>query len=232
MIETMERRNFLDLSAIEEARPLQVLTGFRNLSVLVEGFQRGRVCELLFRPESEVKAQWDPRIPVPKEIYRDVAFHRIDSLLGWNITAPVVPLTVPGLGPGVVRPFWREASQLPSYKMEEDFISNSDFWIKVAILDCACACIDRVKNDILIIKDGRVLIDSGMSFVDGMDFDYQTSFVREAFRNEQIPPHLLSDLHKLNFDNLCSQTKGLITMTSCEWVMNRTDRILKVGKVL
>lgn len=186
--------------------------------------------ECLFRFEEGVTLTLDPRIPKPQELYRDVAFHRIDKILDWNLTAPIEEWNLDKMK-GVIRPYYQEIRHLMSYKIKQQ-VEFRDFLLKTAIMDYTCGVTDRNISDILLVNNNPVLVDSGLSFVDGTDFVCQASEIRKCFFGETIPFSVLGALSKLNEKIILDNTSNLLTQQQIQQILARNERIVERGVII
>ena len=219
------------LRKLNNLEATEVLTGMKQFALILQSREGSSVDEYLFRPESGVRLTIDRRIPKPQELDRDVVFHRVARLVGWNITLPVEPYTFED-EKGAIRPFYRNIKKIEPYELKYDSMKDSDFWVKTAVLDYMCGIVDRVSNDILIIDNQKRLVDSGLSFVEGSNFTVLNSVVRKILRGVEIDEKLLNDIFRLNWRNIKKETSGLITDQEMKWVLERRDLTLRQKKVL
>lgn len=222
-----EFRDLVETKQLRLSKVVEVRTGFKNLSIILEMEGSQGLFEALFRPEQGVSVSWDPRIPKPQELYRDCAFHLLDRCLGWSITAPVVPFNSNQVGKGVVRPYWRSATVLQDYEVVPTMVGE-DFFMKAAILDFIGGVIDRNHNDILLIDDGsHILIDSGLSFVKGAGFIAQKSIFRERVNGKSIPEYLLNGICLLDRRSLVRALRSYVGPGEVDSCMARMELIKK-----
>lgn len=224
----MERIKIPERSNPKSVKPVEVLYGMKQLAMIIgDGCQ-----EYLFRPEDGVKLTIDTRVPKKKELYRDVAYTRIDQSLGWNISLPVSPFEFDG-EKGVIRPYFRNANNIKLFEINDRlFQKNPNFWTKVAVLDYMCGVIDRTVNDILIVNGQYKVIDSGLSFVDGKEFSVQNAFVRKYLTGNQIDKNIIQDLKALSMRKLEKNTRGLIENKQRLWTMRRKQVLINNGIVV
>lgn len=81
------RPSFFSAEFLEGAELLRVCgisPSMKHLGVMVEMGNGDYIFDALYRPEAGVTLTLDPRVPKPQELYRDVAYHRVDRLLGWG----------------------------------------------------------------------------------------------------------------------------------------------------
>ncbi len=210
---------------------ISVETGMKQVVLIVEVQTNDKITKCLYHPEKGVALDIDPRIPRPQELYRDVAFHRIDNLLGWNITAPVIPWKLKDGDVGTLRPYWEKIHKMEIYHFtRENLIKNKYFWIKAAILDYICGVVDRTPNDILILENSNpettVIVDSGLSFVPEENIVNQSSVIRNALISESIPQNLLDDLRHA-VPQIYSQISQFVDQKSMSYVLTRIQNILE-----
>ncbi|KKQ74169.1 MAG: hypothetical protein US96_C0039G0005 [Candidatus Woesebacteria bacterium GW2011_GWB1_38_5b] len=138
---------------ITEVKPLNVIRSQKQLGLVVEYGYCGEKQKGLYRPEKAVFRNLDTRIPYPSEIYRDVTYHLVDKLLGWNISVPITPWVLKERDKGVLRKYWDKVDTWQNYHYSRDMMNynDRDFWTKTAVLDYICGVIDRNANDVLFI---------------------------------------------------------------------------------
>jgi hypothetical protein len=213
------------------------------LEFMIAQYSKQLETRAMFRSENTMKFQTDIRVPIPQELYRDVAYHEVDSLLGWDVSAPVIPWEVRKLNgeieKGVLRPYWDEVTNMQIYDFKRGALLQDmdNFWQKVALLDYVCAVIDRTYNDILkiphaLVPSGRVVIDSGLSFVEGIEFITQQSLIRQALKGDAVDPQLLDDLSKLDENHLYSEISPYVNDAEIDAVIDRIEKILQEGVIL
>ncbi len=236
---SIEHRDNLNYSVdwlqhIDKVSPKSVITGMKHIALLLDVESHGKHGVCLYRPEKGTKLELDTRVPVPSEIYRDVAYHNIDAFLGWGVSAPVIPWQLKEEDKGVLRPYWIDAEAVDVYHTCRDFFNEQyDFWIKVAVLDYICGVVDRAPNDLLDIDTNKfVVIDSGLSFVEGLDFPYQLSIVRDAMKNAPIPDFLLNKLAHLPIEKVIKKNDGLIGESEVCWMYQRINQIISQKVIL
>lgn len=204
---------------------VEVLQGMKQIAFLLRLKASDKsTFEYLFRFEDAIKLTLDPRIPKPQELYRDIAFHRISSILDWNITIPVERWRFEGMK-GVIRPYFREARTVVPYNIKQK-VDIDSFLIKSAILDYICGVVDRTYNDILIVNNVPYLVDSGLSFVDGTNFVYENSQIREISVGHQIPQTLLDDISSLNYKNVFKKTSPFLKHAQVLQILKRKEILL------
>jgi len=214
--------------------PTEVVSGTKQIALKINICFDNQVVEGLYRPETGILLTIDRRIPKPQELYRDVAYHRIDKFLGWNTSLPVIPWSLSEKDKGVIRPFFECASTFQDYQINEDLMGGeSDFWTRVALLDYVCGLIDRTYNDFLIFRSGDIKsLDSGLSFVEGRDFSYQKSIIRELKKGDCVDNRHLIDLQKLDPTSLEALVGNLVDAAAIENVVERTREIIKAGRII
>lgn len=228
-----DRSYFQDsVEKYQSARILEVRDGMKQLAFIVEMKSDGNKFECLYRFEKGLLLELDPRIPKPQELYRDVVYHRIDRALGWNLTAPVIPWSLNKDCNGVLRPYWRNAGTMEIYQVDKNAIDNIEFWTKAAVLDYICGIVDRQPNDILILEDRLVLVDSGLSFVSGIDFVYHRSFIREKFQGVKLSTDIVSDLTSLLNNGIVQDASQFINESQQTWMLQRAKRVVNENLVL
>ena len=221
------------LSRMELVRLVEVLPTMKHTALVVEMRNGMGSSECLYRPEKGVSLTLDVRIPKPQELYRDVAYHRVDQVIGWGVSVPVVPLTLEGIGKGVLRPYYMDVKRMEVYHFTRDrLMRDADFWIRAAVLDYVCGVVDRTANDVLVIDGNPWLVDSGLSFVDGLEFVCHHSQIRDTLRGIQIGDTISSELAELKNESLSPRLTKLIRADSMAWLIKRTSRILEAQTVL
>lgn len=214
-----------------EGRATEVVQGFKSVALVISlSTDEGGVFGL-YRPESGIRLSVDPRIPKPSELYRDVEYSRMCRDIGWDVAAPVFPWQLKDGDMGVIRPYWRQTKNMEVYHFKRDLLlgSGTAFWIKVAIADYVFGIGDRVSNDFLITGDGLFVVDSGFSYLPGLEVVGQQSIVRETIIGENIPEKMLDDL-KLFFRKPVQSI--YLAGDETFWIGQRIQRILEVGKVI
>lgn len=218
------------LSEAKLHRKIGVLGNTKNLALVIETTVGGEILECLYRPENGVRLTLDPRIPKPEEIYRDSAYTRVDRLLGWNVSLPVEPWSIDNEDKGVISPFERTGKPLNHWNYKEKLQYYADFTLKLATLDYICAVTDRAPNDILEVGNGLKVVDSGLSFVEGIDFISQNTIARDIAKDGELSRDILDDLQKLNA-NLENITAGLLDPHLIKWVVLRKEKLLNTGLI-
>lgn len=212
-------------------RVVEGLSGLKNVSVVV-ALDCGESEVLgLYRPEKGIQLSVDPRIPKPSELYRDAEFTRMCREIGWNFVAPVIPWQLEEGDRGVIRPYWRQITKMEVYNFHRNLLLNNEslFWLRVALTDYVFGVGDRVSNDFLITDDGLMVVDSGFSYLPGLEFVGQQSIVREALEGENIPDQLLSELRSFLEKPFCS---GYLGDEEIYWVDQRIKHILGLEKII
>lgn len=224
MVENVQNSYFGDIEHSSLQELISVLTGMKQTAFILRINISDRQTDCLFRFEDGIMLTLDSRVPKPQELYRDVAFHNIDNILGWNITAPV-KLWKFDNHKGVIRPYYKDVKHFDSYQINNnsDF---RDFFLKTAILDYICGVVDRNSNDILIVDGKPVLVDSGLSFVEGVSFYSQISQIRKKFIDTIIPNNLIQDLQAFNKDDASWNVSQLLNKKQIQDVKTRVDNLL------
>jgi len=211
---------------------VEVVHGLKQIALVVK-VQLGGVEGLaLYRPEKTLKISPDIRVPLPEELYRDVAYSRLDQFLGWNVAAPVIPWQIKPGDTGVLRPYWPNITKVEEYEISlENLQADLAFWQKVAILDYLTGVVDRNANDMILVGDNhqKVILDSGLSFVDGVNFVVQQSVVRETLQGTIIMPKLLKELSKICTKDIVANIGDLFPQTASQManqVMRRGENLL------
>lgn len=220
---------------------IEALVGLQQMVLILEFpiGELGSTSKALFRPEETLHFPVDYRVPVPQELYRDVAYHHINALLGWQVSAPVIPWKLDENDKGVLRPYWNDVKTMQIYNFQREALAADLFWQKAAVLDYICSVIDRTYNDVLLVNDktvpeGKVLVDSGVSFVPGTEFVVQQSLIRTVLKDVRINPIIINDLAKLNLNHLLQDPVLCSYLTSEEigWIMKRVKKVLAAGIVI
>lgn len=219
---------------VTEVRPLTVIKSQKQIGLVVKYNYCGEMQKGLYRPERAVFPNLDTRVPYPSEIYRDVAYHQIDKLLGWNITVPITPWTMKEDDKGVLRQYWDNVDTWQDYHYSQDNMNDRDFWTKTAVLDYVCGVVDRNPNDILFITGtaDKKVADSGLSFVDELDFTSQHSRVREELSGQPIKENILNDLAIITTSNLSSVLSEHVNENDLSWVARRAKFIRNIKVVI
>ncbi len=225
------------LEEINNAKPpsvVEIFGGMKQTAIILRSDIKGQMIEFLYRPEKGVILSLDPRIPSPQELYRDIAYHKMDEILGWNLSAPVIEWRLGTEHKGVLRPYWRNIGKMEWYDFRRENLVNNDFWIKVAVLDYICGTVGRSSNDVLIVKGRPVLVDSGLSFVDGLNFVCQGSLIRERLSGAELPTKVLSDLKSLKgkSEEIKKQISQFVNSSQIEWVLKRAESVSNNGVVI
>ena len=212
-------------------RVVEVLSGLKSVSVVVAlDCDEGEVLGL-YRPERGIRLSVDPRIPKPSELYRDMEFTRMCREIGWNFTAPVLPWQLNEGDKGVIRPYWQQVTKMEVYNFRRDLLLNNDslFWLRVALVDYVFGVGDRVSNDFLITDDGLMVVDSGFSYLLGLEFVEQQSIVRETLEGENIPEQLMNELRLFSEKSYRGEYLG---DEEIYWVDQRIKRVLGLKKIV
>jgi len=211
----------------------QVLPSMKQLALIVELETDQGLIKGLYRPETGVKLSLDSRIPKPEELYRDVAYHQVDKMLGWDVSLPVVEWALNDGDHGVLRPYFDNVETMEIYHYKKgELLKNKYFWTRVAVLDYICGVVDRTYNDILIINQQHWVIDSGLSFVNGKDFLCQNCLVRDVLKGVELNSEILEDLKSIRWHDLTQNVMGLVPDESIGWLIERARKIIDVGKVI
>jgi len=212
-------------------RVVEVLSGLKSVSVVVALDCDGGEVLGLYRPEGGVHLSVDPRIPKPSELYRDAEYARMCRKVGWYFTAPVIPWRLNEGDMGVIRPYWRGVTKMEVYNFRRDILLNNDslFWMRVALADYIFGVGDRVSNDFLITDNGLMVIDSGFSYLPGLEFVGQQSIVREVLGGENIPEQLMNELRLFSEKSYRGEYLG---DEEIYWVGQRIQRILGLKKII
>ncbi len=231
---SIEVSRSIDWSVITDITPVSVIQNQKQVGLLVEYNYLGEKQKGLYRPEKYVLTGLDTRIPGKSEIYRDVAFHEIDKLLGWDVTVPITPWVLREGDKGVLRKYWNkvEVWQDYHYSLKAMSKTDKDFWTKVAVLDYICGVVDRNANDVLFLSDGEKRVaDSGLSFVPELDFVFQHSRVRDEMKGQSIEVKILKDISLLNMQKFQNVISEYVTTEDLGWVIRRA-RFLASLKVI
>lgn len=211
---------------------VEVLLGMKQISLVVKFNVSGEEMYTLYRPEDGVRVSICPDIPKPEELYRDCAFSEICNSVGWNFVLPVIPWRLDEESVGVLRPFYKNASLMNVYDFRKEKLLGKDasFWKKIAVMDYIFGVGDRVNNDFLLTDDGIKMVDSGLSFLSGIDIPLNSSVVRRALEGEELRGEVNSSqlLQVKEFVNV----NQFLTVENKNWVHKRIDRLLKAGVVI
>lgn len=214
---------------------VEVLTGLKQVCLKVKVVFEGVEGICLFRPEKTLKLTPDLRVPLPQELYRDIAYYKVCQLLGWDVAAPIMPWELNPQTKGVLRPYWPDISSVMPYSLRE-YVNNSDrlFWQRVACLDYLCGVIDRNANDILLIQPDNqpIVVDSGLSFVEDLNFVYDKSDVRDYLRHADLDSSICTDIASLTFAQVSQATAGFIDHAAIDHLLQRRDQQLLYRQVL
>jgi len=212
--------------SVEFLQVLEVIHGMKQTALKVLLNFDGHPIEGLYRPEKTLRLTLDIRVPVPEELIRDICYTQVSEFLGWGVGSPAISWELKQGDLGVLRPFYSEVENLQHYHLTQEFLekSNLSFWIKVAILDYITGVVDRNYNDILLVLPEHdiwrspslkkneeqnslmlnsglsyhaIVVDSGLSFVNGTEFVTQSSVIRSALQNFPIPDEILADLRRI-----------------------------------
>ncbi len=222
---SQSREFFAKLAADTKASVVSVLCGLKQTAALVKINSQGQEITGLYRPEHGVRISLDPRIPKPQELKRDIAYHLVDSALGWNLSAPVKQLTLGPGDSGVVRPYWHQAQSLPVFDHHLD--ERVGFWKKVAVLDYCCGVVDRNLNDVLLVDGEILVIDSGLSFVEGKNFTVQNSFIRDQLQGQPLGEEIVHDLAGLATLDLMYKLEDLVPSSSISSLIQRMRNLVE-----
>lgn len=207
---------------------VELVQGIKQLAIVVKFNQEDQDLFGLYRPEQGIKISIDPRIPKPKELYLDCAFSELCQSLGWDHVAPVFEWTLNEKDKGVIRPYWKEVQQYQVYNFKRESLlkQNSTLWKTIAVGDYIFGVGDRVANDFLQTSEGLKLVDSGLSFLSGLDFQYQQSIIRDNLKGESISdqPELLNSICMIP---TIVQVNQHLTNENIHWVIKRVENILK-----
>ena len=222
-----------NLSEAQLVRALEVRSDFKNLAVILEYSLDGKTYQGLYRPQKYVRFTPDDRVPVPQELSRDVAYSQLDRQLNWHVSLPVVPWSIKEGDQGVLRPYLPDAKTQQHYYYENQANLASDYyWLQVAILDYLAAVVDRNAGDILFNQHDRHVIDSGLSFVSGEDFEVDRSLIRDAVKGTRIPFSLLRAVELLGETNLESLFKETLPEEAVYWLRQRIQKTLETETIL
>lgn len=230
MVENCQNSFYKSVEQSSSQEIVSVLSGMKQTAFILRVHSNNKHTDCLFRFEDGITLTLDSRIPKPQELYRDVAFHNIDYILGWNITAPVKIWEFEN-HKGVIRPYYTDVKHFDSYQINNDS-DLKDFFLKTAILDYICGVVDRNSNDVLIVNEIPILVDSGLSFVDGVNFFSQISQIRKKFIGSRIPEDLLQQLGLLTNRSNYMNVSHLLNSSQIEDVINRTKNILKIKTII
>lgn len=214
---------------IEFSRALSLNTSTKNFSMLVEVKEQERKLKAIYYPETGIRLVIDSRIPKPFEIKHNIAYYYLSRLLGWNIAIQTIPYSLDKDDQGALSPFYDDLEIKPDYFFKS--LKPNDYWMKLAILDYLAGLIDRTYNDILFLSNGEIKVtDNGLSFVQGVDFTYQISIIRQALYNIEIPHKILKDIQVLNRKKLLTLQMHLYkSEDAIDSVLKRKHKLL-VGK--
>jgi len=101
--------------------------------------------------------------------------------------------------------------------------------MRAALTDYIFGVGDRVSNDFLITDDGLMVVDSGFSYLLGLEFVEQQSIVRETLEGENIPEQLMNELRLFSEKSYRNVYLG---DEEIYWVGQRIQRILGLKKII
>lgn len=211
---------------------VEVLMGMKQQSLIVKFNISGEELYALYRPEEGVRVSICPDIPKPEELYRDCAFSDICNSVGWNFVLPVIPWRFDEESAGVLRPFYKKAGTMNVYDFKKEQLLREDasFWKKNAVMDYVFGVGDRVSNDFLVTDSGVKVVDSGISFLSGLDISPQTSIVRASLVGEKLSGEVNSD--KLLQVKEAVKVNRFLTDENKNWVYKRIEKVLREGVVI
>jgi hypothetical protein len=196
----------------------------------------------MYRPEQFIGPYAiHEHVPVPQELYRDVAFHILDRTLDWDLTAPVKPWTLKDDDRGTIRPYWENIREMQIYHYTKALLTSHLFWQRLAVLDYIGGLYDRTYNDVLALpaqhegeEERAVVIDNGLSFLPGLDFVYDKSLIRDILRSQPLDRGVMADLLRLKYKlaSFGHKVQGTISDDDLQWVAARIDRLLAEKKVV
>lgn len=228
----MARSGFSEVVFSSTGEVVEVISGMKQTSLIVKFNVSGEEFCALYRPEDGIRVSICPEIPKPEELYRDCAFSEICNSVGWNFVLPVIPWRLDEESVGVLRPFLKSAGSMNVYDFRKDQLLRKDanFWKKIAVMDYIFGVGDRVSNDFLVTDSGIKVIDSGISFLPGLDISLLSSIVRSALVGEklgdEINPGQLLQIKEAVYGNqfLADENKN--------WVYKRIEKVLREGVVI
>lgn len=228
----MARSGFSEVVFSSTGEVVEVISGMKQTSLIVKFNVSGEEFYALYRPEDGIRVSICPEIPKPEELYRDCAFSEICNSVGWNFVLPVIPWRLDEESVGVLRPFLKSAGSMNVYDFRKDQLLRKDanFWKKIAVMDYIFGVGDRVSNDFLVTDSGIKVIDSGISFLPGLDISLLSSIVRSALVGEklgdEIKPGQLLLIKEAVYGNqfLADENKN--------WVYKRIEKVLREGVVI
>ncbi|KKT67154.1 MAG: hypothetical protein UW60_C0012G0040 [Candidatus Woesebacteria bacterium GW2011_GWA2_44_33] len=231
--EKIEESSFRELEKAKLLREVEVKASMKQIAIIVDVETGEGVLRCLYRPEKGVLLSLDPRIPKPQELYRDALYYRVSKLLGWNFVLPVAEWSLDGNDEGVLRPFLQQVETRQIYDFRVDKLrERSWFWLKVAALDYVCGVVDRRTNDFLFTPSSIFVVDSGLSFVEGEDFSYQSSIIREKLSGEILPEDIREALLRLSENQIQRLAVGVLDGKEVESVARRALKLADVGVIL
>jgi hypothetical protein len=214
--------------------PLEVIYGNKQPAIVTDvTFTDGSQHKGLFRACRDTK-EVDTRVSAGEELNRDHAFYLLSTLLGWDIVVPNWLSSLEGRNgtiEGITRLYYPNVKTYAVYAMEtgEPFQTKADltFLRRAAALDYFGAVIDRYSNDILQLVTSWRLIDSGLSFVSGLDFVTHSQILRELAKDMPLTEEELTAISQIalaDFGLIADvlQDRNLVTDT-----YNRGQRLLK-----
>lgn len=229
MVTEREFSEAVNLSRYEVA---EVILGFKQTALIINFELGNRILQTLFRPESGLRVSIDSEIPKPEELYRDCAFSEICNELDLEFVPLVVPWCLDS-EKGVLRQYWKSVRVLQPYQLDKQYLLSIDggnIWKKMAVVDYVLGVADRVANDILITDSGVRVVDSGYSFVPGVDLGREMSCIRKVMFGEDIRGILKAFEEKQIREKI--RTSGYINDESKYWADQRFKRITEDGVVL
>lgn len=230
--EKLEESSFGQLGKAKLLREVEVKASMKQIAMIVDVETGEGVLRCLYRPEKGVLLSLDPRVPKPQELYRDALYYRISKLLGWNFVLPVAEWSLDENDKGVIRPFLPQAETQQIYNFNIDkLLESREYWLKVAALDYVCGVVDRRTNDFLFTPSGVFVIDSGLSFVEGEDFSYQGSIIREKLSGEILPEDIKGVLLGLRESEIQLLAVGVLNRKEMESVTRRAFKLAVAGKI-
>lgn len=232
----MEKEVWVDKKTILQApfEIVELLYGFKQIALIIKFSSESGEIFGMYRPEDGLKISIESSIPIPRELYLDCAFSKACNLLGWDFAPPVFPWEIPGESKGVIRPYWKHVGHMQKYHFAKERLltENSDLWKKIAVADYIFGVCDRVNNDFLVTTEGVKVVDSGYSFLSGLDFTFQHSVVREALFGVTLEndKEILSSLRR-GIPEIVEKLDYL-TEDDKRWVLDRTNKILEIKMII
>lgn len=211
---------------------VEVLLGMKQISLVVKFSVSGEELYALYRPEDGVRVSICPDIPKPEELYRDCAFSDICNSVGWNFVLPVIPWRLDEESVGVLRPFYKNAGAMKVYDFRKEQLLRKDasFWKKIAVMDYIFGVGDRVSNDFLVTDSGIKVVDSGISFLPGLDMSPQASILRASLEGEKLTGEI--DPGQLFLVKEAVSVNKFLTEENKNWVYKRIEKVLRDGVVI